>query len=112
MQFFRALESFVYHLFSATAFESDFVLASGHSPSAEHALAITALPAPDLGRSQQHYLEYINLKIPSVDEPVWLGLPPRADRLIRWVGLYVDEWLSSTQSLAVQLKCAFAIFFF
>lgn len=70
------------YLFRPEAFESDFCLSGGYADKTDAQSSIPALTAPDLGRTREHYLEYID-NMADKDEPLWLGLSPKADRLIR-----------------------------
>jgi len=69
----RCLASFVDRLFCPESFESEFALSSG--------LDSAPLKSPDLYRSFVAYKEWIG-NMSRVDDPVWLGFAPHAERLL------------------------------
>lgn len=87
-------------MFRPEAFESDFHLARGYKGTTSRDTDVAPLIAPDLGRSRNHYLDYIE-HMRNIDEPLWVGLAPRADRLIRFVSYF--HTLKSVCSLSLPI---------
>ncbi|KAF8819609.1 hypothetical protein IE077_000770, partial [Cardiosporidium cionae] len=92
----RLLQSFVKQFFSYEAFEAEFFLSMTDETEAND----SRLVAPELGRSRQHYIQWIE-QLQDVDNPCWLGFTARAERLIsgrsglssitKWCTLYYNS---------------------
>jgi hypothetical protein len=77
------LSSFINHFYSKEAFESDFNITISIENQLDPTDSAPPLVAPDLSRSQKHYVDFVNTEMKPVDNPVWLGLVPQADEFIR-----------------------------